>query len=309
MTSSTDGDTIHIVASPQQGHVTFALTGRMVNPHAESWVSFRDGLPLAGQTGVASLGRPEMWVWNVSEPSLQPFLPNRTTATGAAMIVIPGGAFMGLAIDREGFSVAQWLSQQGIAAFVLKYRLAPMPADPAKIIQHYNERMQQLVAGDKALSLINRLPSGLTEALLAAREDGLEAVRYVRTRAEQWQLAHNRIGVLGFSAGAVLAGDIAMTADASSRPDAAALIYGGLSEKPSHHLTPPPAFLAVATDDGVASSTIDAYNTWRSLGGAADLHVFEEGGHGFAMIRQGKLTDQWQSLFGRWLRAHQFQRG
>jgi acetyl esterase/lipase len=218
---------------------------------------------------------------------------------------------MGLAIDREGYSVARWLTQRGVAAFVLKYRVAPMPADPQEASLDFERRMEQyatLAREDGATA--NDHPSSQEQIKLfaAAREDGLEAVRYVRAHASQWGLSAHRVGMMGFSAGAVVTTDVTLQADDPSRPDLIAPIYGMLPDKTPVLSNAPPAFIAAAADDWVAPFSLAIYNAWRASGVAAELHVFENGGHGFGVLQQGRSSDQWAQAFDRWLAAHGFAR-
>src|SRR5690554_3885335 len=94
----------------------------------ENWTSYGDTLS----------------VRNVTSPSITPFLPDPEKATGAAVVVAPGGAFMLLSVDHEGWAVARWLAERGIAAFVLKYRLHPTPSDDDAFLQAMQERMSSV---------------------------------------------------------------------------------------------------------------------------------------------------------------------
>jgi acetyl esterase/lipase len=218
---------------------------------------------------------------------------------------------MELAIDREGYSVAKWLNQLGIAAFVLKYRLAPTPPDPLQASMRIAERVKESALRLQARAgggrVIDLLSEEQRNAMFAAREDGLEAVRYVRAHAAQWGLSSNYIGIVGFSAGALTAVDVALKSDATSRPDLVAPIYGALSDTTEVPSSAPPAFIAVAGDDVMVSLSMEMYSAWRANGATAELHVLENGGHGFGMLHQGKRSDQWPELFDHWLAAHGFE--
>jgi acetyl esterase/lipase len=299
------------LAEPIWQQPAIRLSGHTKNPAPELWVRMEDGLPPgAGPTGVAKLGRPELWVWNVSEPTLTPFLPERSQASGAAMIVLPGGAFMGLAIDREGFDVAHWLNQRGITAFVLKYRVAPLPADPQQALTRFSNELASMMQRAQTLGsgagLAQMQSPEVRAATEAAREDGLEAVRFVRTHAAQWGIDPHRIGVVGFSAGAITAAGLTLTADAASRPDLVAPIYGMLPRKQEVPNGAPPAFFAVAADDMITTAAVAAFQAWRANGAVAELHVLESGGHGFGVLQQGKSSDQWTFLFDHWLTTRGF---
>ena len=149
---------------------------------------------------------------NVSKPTLTAYLPESAIATGTAVIVCPGGAYHGLAFEIEGSEVARWLNMRGIAAFMLKYRLVQTDTDfPQCVDEHLNDphQMETLVA--PLFPLITA--------------DGCQAVRLVRTRAAEWGIAPDRIGMLGFSAGGMLTLSVALQFDPPSRPDFAASIY------------------------------------------------------------------------------------
>src|SRR6478672_11411021 len=154
-------------------------------------------------------------VRNVTQPSLTAFLPDPAAATGAAVIICPGGAFHFLAIEHEGTEVAQWLNARGVAAFVLRYRLIETPVDDGALSQYMH---QNLTDRDRFRQLMQVL-----RPLIVA--DGLQAVRLVRRRAAEWGIAPNRIGIMGFSAGGHLTTGVALGYDVDSRPDFAAPIY------------------------------------------------------------------------------------
>lgn len=128
--------------------------------------------------------------WNVTVPTLQPFLPDPAKATGMAVVIAPGGGFRLLAIHHEGTRVARWLAAHGIAAFVLKYRLIQSPPGET------NEAMRQRVLATLAPG-VGGIPGV---------EDGMEALRIVRANAAKWKIDPHRVGVMGFSAGGHVAG-------------------------------------------------------------------------------------------------------
>lgn len=295
---------------PEVERVAVKLSGRSANPAPEAWDLMEGGLPPgvdAATTG--NFGGPERWVRNVSQPTLEPFLPDAGKATGAAMIVVPGGGLLGLAIDREGFAVARWLNQRGIAAFVLKYRVAALPADPKEALSELNRRIGEMVRQIRPGSATeNEILLPLQrEAMAAAQQDGLEAMRYVRAHAAQWKLSPRRIGIMGFSSGAAIAIGVALKADAASRPDLVVPIYGLMPDATAVPATVAPAFIAAAADDFAASFSFNIYNAWRAAGATAELHILENGGHDFGLLRQGKSSDQWPELFNHWLAAHGFE--
>jgi acetyl esterase/lipase len=157
----------------------------------------KSGIPLiAGCTSTASeiwetRGPGDMVIRNVSCPTLTPYLPKKGTGNGAAVIVAPGGAFRILAIHHEGEQVAKWLADHGIAAFVLKYRLVQTPVD----------QKESLLAMGKFMA--TAISDKLLEATPEATQDGQAAVRMVRARATEWKIDPAKVGMVGFSAGAM----------------------------------------------------------------------------------------------------------
>ncbi len=207
-------------------------------------------------------------VSSVHKPSLSVYLPSREKATGAGVIVIPGGGHRYLAIDHEGYAVARWLSEHGIAAFVLKYRLAREEGSSYTIEEH-------------------------------ALRDTQRALRLARSRAVEWGLDPARLGVIGFSAGGELAALVSLRNDGgaagtddeverqSSRPAFQALIYPGNSQAILPTPDSPPAFLACG---------------FKKVGVPAELHVYAGAGHGFG-LREADHSPAagWPARFEEWL--------
>jgi acetyl esterase/lipase len=228
-------------------------------------------------------------VSSIHNPSITPYLPAEERATGAAVIILPGGGHRYLSIDTEGHWVAKWLSDRGIAAFVLKYRLAHEEGSTYRVEVH-------------------------------ALQDVQRAIRLVRSRSGQWNLSRDRIGVLGFSAGGELAARAAMSFDSgkadaadaveheSSRPDFQALIYPG---SPGADAMPPkdapPAFLCVAFDDrGPAATALSLTQKFRDAGINAELHIYSRGGHGFGMRDRPLPITSWALRLQDWMGDHGF---
>ena len=210
-------------------------------------------------------------------------------------------------MDREGYDVARWLAARGVAAFVLKYRLNHTPE---KDEDFQNDVMKPLLArigggAGAPASSPSPSPSGPTAAAGTTTfglADGQQAVRLVRRRAAEWGIAANRIGIMGFSAGAGVTTGVALNHDAESRPDFLGSIYGGLRADSQVPSDAAPMFAAVASDDPVALvSTLKLYSVWKAAGVPIELHVFESGGHGWGMRKQDKSSDYWIDEFGWWL--------
>jgi len=219
-------------------------------------------------------------VLNVVTPTLTAYLPDRTKATGTGVIVAPGGAFVALAIDLEGHNVARWLQERGIAAFVLKYR----------IIEKRGE-------GIPAMNMDTAGRYGIA--------DGIQAIKVVRQHAAAWGLAPDRVGFLGFSAGAMVTSGTLLQGDAAARPNFAALIYGGpFGTMPTIPAILPPTLLAWAQDDAVAlDPVVRFHDALTSAGHKPEIHTFSAGGHGFGMRKQGTSSDHWIDTFYYWLEA------
>jgi acetyl esterase/lipase len=224
-------------------------------------------------------------VCNVHNPSLTPYLPDPAQATGTAIIICPGGGHKKLCLGHEGGALAEWFQARGIAAFVLKYRLAREPNSPYTIQDH-------------------------------AMADTRRALRIVRTRASEWQIKPDRIGIMGFSAGGELTAFAAMQSDAgqpnatdpidqaSSRPDFQALIYPGTSDLFSAEKGMPPVFIACGYSDrpDIAEGMAKLYLKYKAAGVKAELHIYSEAGHGFG-YRPDKTgaAAKWPERFTEWL--------
>lgn len=225
-------------------------------------------------------------VFNVVTPSLTVFLPEPTKATGTGVIVAPGGAFVALAIDHEGYSVARWLQKSGIAAFVLKYRIM-------------EKRQEGIPAG-----------MNMDEVGKYGIADGIQAIKVVRQHATEWGIAPDRIGFMGFSAGAMVASGVLLQENAAARPNFAAPIYGGpFGVMPAIPAKLPPIFMAWAQDDAVAlDPVVKFYEALTAAGVKPEAHIFSAGGHGFGVKKQGTSSDHWVDAFLYWLEAEGFTR-
>lgn len=238
-------------------------------------------------------GRRIIKLGNVTRPQIAVHRPPANLDTGAAVVICPGGGFHILAYDLEGTEVAEWLNGLGVTGIVLKYRV-PF-RDPE-----------------------NRGLAGL--------QDAQRALSLVRSRAGEWKLDPHRIGVLGFSAGGAIAGRMVMAGDdrrypaadavdaVSCRPDFLVMVYGaGFVEKDGSHVppglalaaAPPPAFFVHTWDDGVdVRNPLALAAEWKRAGGAAELHVFPTGGHGYGLRPvAGQPVTEWAALCARWMKA------
>jgi acetyl esterase/lipase len=237
-------------------------------------------------------------VRNVVTPTLTPFLPDPSKATGAAIIVAPGGAFMELVMDAEGYKVAQWLADHGVAAFVLKYRLKSTARD----LQVFDGDLLKLLGELKTLKKENK-PMPTISLPEFALEDAKTAVRLVRSRAAEWEIDPTRVGFIGFSAGAITTLGVGLTPDAVERPDFIAAIYGPMNEinVPSYA---PPAFIAIALDDPIFGGDCSGLiNSWQKANCPVEAHLYGKGGHGFATVKRGNTTDMWMEEFYAWMKS------
>lgn len=231
-------------------------------------------------------------VRNVGQPTLTAYLPDPAKATGASVIVAPGGGFHMLSIENEGTAVATWLRDQGVAAFVLRYRLVQTGDDFGMVLMR---------------RLMNRaeLDAAVASVLPLAAADGEAAVAYVRAHAAGWGLKPDRVGIVGFSAGGAVTVFGLQDGAAADRPDFAAAIYPGLLPDPV--VVPanaPPLFVAVADDDALARGDSGRLaDAWKAKGATVEFATYPVGGHGFGMKPTGKSTDAWLERFRVWLRA------
>lgn len=234
-------------------------------------------------------------VTNVSKPTLTAYLPSPETANGTAVVIAPGGGFHALSINSEGIDLAKWLAERGVAAFILKYRLVPTGEDGVlEFIQKVGDR--------------EKMERESGPAILLAKADGLAAIEYVRAHAAEFGAKTDRIGIIGFSAGGSLAGTAAFEYTAASRPDFAAPIYPALEKIVDMSRVPddaPPLFIAATADDvfGFQKQCTALFDQWNAAGKPAELHIYNEGGHGFGMRQQGLPSDHWIDHFGEWLAA------
>lgn len=221
---------------------------------------------------------------NVVTPTVTVFLPEKSKATGTGIIVAPGGACIALAIDLEANQVARWLQERGIAAFVLKYRL--------------QEKKGEGIPPDL----------NMDEACKYGLADGIQAMKVVRQHAAEWGVSPDRIGFMGFSAGAMVTSGVLLQADGAARPAFAALIYGGpFGAMPAISGNLPPMFMAWAQDDELVRQPVAKfYEALKATGNKPEVHIYSAGGHGFGMRKQGTTSDRWIEEFYWWLEGRGF---
>jgi acetyl esterase/lipase len=228
----------------------------------------------------------DYYIRNIHNPTITAYLPPKDKATGAAVVICPGGGHSLLVFNAEGADPGRYLSSIGVAAFALKYRLGREQGSPYSIQKH-------------------------------AREDGQRAMRLVRSRAEEWNIDPKRVGIMGFSAGGEVVSMVAYApgegdpnaADPidrlSSRPDFEIMIYPGPLGIPDViPKTAPPAFLLVANDDRGAARTIASlFQKYRDAGVPVEAHIYARGGHAFNMGKRSKLETlkKWPDRLEDWM--------
>lgn len=271
--------TIHPMAAPPEPGAlvlgTGAVQGQTV---AESW--FR-------QWG-------EPMVRNVGTATLTPVLPPAGRANGAAVIVAPGGAFRWLSMNNEGWKVARALADQGVAAFVLKYRLQPTPES----VEGFREAMARSFAAAGTTPGDGTPPPPLPSIDLPLA-DARAAHALILARAKEWGVDPDRLGMMGFSAGA------ALTLQAALRPPAMKLafiapIYGGMGpvQVPTDA---PPMFNVIASDDFLFRGQFGVVKSWFDAGRPVEFHLYQNGGHGFGLGYPGNTANGWFPVFMRWM--------
>jgi acetyl esterase/lipase len=229
-------------------------------------------------------------VTNIHNPSITPYLPPKRTEGGsvspmAAILICPGGGHRMLCMGHEGYELGQWFADHGIAAFVLKNRLAREPGSKYTVDEH-------------------------------AMADTRRALRTIRSKAKEWNVDPAKLGVLGFSAGGELAALAAMESDdgksdsadlverMGSRPDFQVLIYPGSSNRFTVRKGMPPVFIALGAKDrdDISIGMAQLYLKYKEAGVPAELHVYSNAGHGFG-YRPGSngAAGDWPMRLQEWM--------
>lgn len=228
----------------------------------------------------------DWWVKNIHNPSITVYLAPKDKATGAAVVVCPGGGHRELVFNAEGVEPAQFLNSIGVTAVVLKYRLAREEGSPYSLDKH-------------------------------VRQDAYRAMRLVRSRAAEWNLDPKRIGMLGFSAGGEVVSMIAYAGgegDAKAadpvdringKPDFQMLVYPGPLDIPeSVDATAPPLFMLAANDDMCCSGpVVKLLQVYRNAHRPVEAHLYTKGDHAFNMGNRSSLNSikTWPQRMADWL--------
>lgn len=230
---------------------------------------------------------------NVAAAALLPVPAPAGRRSGRAVLVVPGGGHLFVAVDNEGLPVAQRLAEAGHAAFVLVYRTTSTAVDDGAFQRDLPQAWDRLAGQIRA--------DGDLAAHGPAVDDTRAAMRWLRAHAAGWGVDPARIGVLGFSAGARCGRALVEQATPEEMPDSLALVYGGFActvpRRPA-----PALFLAQAADDPLFDSRrLDILADWARAGQRAELHLYERGGHGFGLQSRGTTSDGWIEAYLAWL--------
>jgi acetyl esterase/lipase len=269
-----------------------------------------NAIPL-GTGNVEGQEAPETWFrqWgdpmarNISKATLTPFLPEPGKANGTAVIVAPGGGFRWLSMGNEGWEVAEALTAQGIAAFVLKYRLNPTPESLDDFRKSMN-RTFAAAADTSGSSRESEAPVRPRRDLSNQLQDAEAAYKLIVERAKEWGVDTSRIGMMGFSAGAGLT--MHATLNSSSMKLAfIAPVYGGMGpvEVPTNA---PPMFNVIATDDFLFGGQFGVVKSWYEAGIPVEFHLYQNGGHGFGLGNPDRTSNRWFDAFIHWLDVNGF---
>jgi len=263
-------------------------------------------IPL-GTGGVADQPAQESWFrqWgdpmarNITKATLTPFLADPKKANGTTVIVAPGGGFMWLSMGNEGWEVAEALAARGINAFVLKYRLQPT----ADTLEAFEGQMNQRMA-DAGKAPDDKAPKRPRGDLTNQLQDAEAAYALITSRAKEWNVNVNKIGMMGFSAGARLT---MATALESKKAKLAFIspIYGSMEavEVPKNA---PPLFAALAVDDFLFHGDIGLIKSWYNAKIPVELHLYQNGGHGFGLGNPDRTSNKWFDAYMHWLDVNGF---
>lgn len=279
-----DGKMYPIEAPKETGAIPLGTGGVDNQPEKESW--FRQwGDPMAR---------------NISTATLTPFLADPKKANGTSVIVAPGGGFMWLSMGNEGWEVAEALAARGINAFVLKYRLQPTAGTLEGFETQMNQRFAEAAKSTDDKNRPKRMGGDLSNQLA----DVEAAYALINSRAKEWNVDMNRIGMMGFSAGAGLT--MATTLKSQKVKLAfIAPIYGGMDavEVPKNA---PPMFAAIAVDDFLFHGETGLIKSWYDAKIPVEFHLYQNGGHGFGLGNPDRTSNKWFDSFIYWLEVNGF---
>lgn len=234
------------------------------------------------------------FVRNVKVPTLIPYLPSPENSNGAAIIIAPGGAFLHHTFGSGGYEAAEWFKSQGFATFILKYRVEITPREESEYQAYVAKMMEGYRAGGRSGNYAPATPD-------YAYEDINAAVKLIRERANEFHVRPDKIGIVGFSAGALMAVYNAECAPSESKADFIASIYGQLVLREISGKLPP-MFAAMSSDDELSGqSGFEVIQAWQKRG-IVELHLYGQGGHNFGMGHKPFTNYLWPTEFLAWLR-------
>lgn len=243
-------------------------------------------------------------VFNVVKPQLIAFIPAKDKAKGVAAVICPGGGMTMLNFETEGTMVARELNRRGITAFVLKYRTLPLFDDGGNAVS--NTEGMTNAAGRECMTAIQKaneqfLVQGTTKWVLNIPTVNLSfadvdrAMSLIRENMGKWRLS--KVGIVGFSAGAIASISQAQTHSPGSRPDFTCAIYGGWTNDVKVPEDAAPLYIiAVVNDIFTPEETMAPYYAWRDAKVPVGLHIFDHVKHGFGAVQTGKSADRWIDL-------------
>lgn len=270
-----------------------------VAPGSEGWT----------QTEV-DFGNPDSrGVRNVVIPTVTVYLPDGSTpATGAGVIIAPGGGFRFEQWDNEGTHIAEYLQKHGVASFVLKYRLTDTGTDAA--FAEMNAQAHGAIPPDSPQPPNDAAPYGGGPVATRKVEplslsDGHQAMRVVREHASEWHLDPQKIGIMGFSAGGWIADEVMLDDKPDTRPAFVGSIYACcVSTSVTVPSDAPPLFIASAQNDPISNKSGPAlFVAYTAANKPAEIHIYQQGGHGFGTRTHNLPVDTWIDRFGDWLRS------
>lgn len=279
-----DGKMYPMEAPKEPGAIPLNTGGVENQPAKESW--FRQwGDPMAR---------------NITTATLTPFLADPKKANGTSVIVAPGGGFMWLSMGNEGWEVAEALAAKGINAFVLKYRLQPT----ADKLEDFEGQMNQRFS-DAAKPADEKTPPRRPNWDLSNQLADVEAAyALINSRSKEWNVDMKKIGMMGFSAGAGLT----MHTTLNSKKVKLAFIspiYGGMGPV-AVPKDAPPLFVAIAVDDFLFNGETGLIKSWYDAKIPVELHLYQNGGHGFGLGNPDRTSNKWFDAYIHWLDVNGF---
>jgi acetyl esterase/lipase len=262
--------------------------------------------PLYPGTAPGSEGAKQQEVWtnmwdqnvvrNVTRPAITPYRPKRGTANGSAVIILPGGGFNVLSMENEGWPIGKWFADRGVTAFVLKYRLV----ETADVEAEFLPTLAQAVSSNPHEGSVER------PGLAFAVADAQATLRLIRDQSAHWGIDKNRIGMIGFSAGAAATLGVVSQDDPTARPDFIAPIYGEMLAM-SVPENAPPMFAAMAADDLLYNKQgYGLIESWQQAARPVEFHLYETGGHGFGAGKAGTTSQHWLNDLLAWMTSRGF---